>query len=223
MTGNDEPANEESADPRFRSRLSVPALRAGERARHRGAGAHLYVVPPGGKAAANGPSWLVATANAVSGGVDPRGPARLLTPVQEFRSDRRSLRENARATELRLAALGMVRSRSYTPRSVETAPPLTGNLIHDVRKICALRNSDIGELVGVSASTVSSWAKLGRPKNSAQVRLVEIVRTIGLTLVGGLGPAGVRLWLTGGSPSRLRRLRSGDVERVAAEARSYEG
>jgi hypothetical protein len=50
---------------------------------------------------------------------------------------------------------------------------------------------------------------------------MEALRAIGVTLISGLGADGVSHWLSAGEPSRLERLRAGDVEAVAREARSY--
>jgi hypothetical protein len=108
------------------------------------------------------------------------------------------------------------------PRVESTPTPasrLSGNLAEDVHDICGLTWEQIAQVFNVSERAAAGWRMQGVP--SYRQETMEALRAIGVTLVGGLGPEGVARWLTAGSPSRLRRMRGGDVEAVAEEARSY--
>lgn len=108
------------------------------------------------------------------------------------------------------------------PQVESTAPPsprLTGNLAEDVHNVCGLTWEQIAQVFKVSERAAAGWRAQGVPSHRQEV--MEALRAIGVILVGGLGPAGVARWLTAGDPSRLRRLRAGEVEAVAAEAHSY--
>ncbi len=99
------------------------------------------------------------------------------------------------------------------------APRLTGNLAEDVHDVCGLTWEQIAQIFKVSERAAAGWRAQGVP--SHRQGMMEALRTIGTTLVGGLGPDGVAHWLTAGTPSRLRRLRAGEITPVADEARSY--
>jgi hypothetical protein len=103
--------------------------------------------------------------------------------------------------------------------SAPPAPRLTGNLAEDVHNICGLTWEQIGQIFKISERAAAGWRMQGVPNHRQE--LMEALRAIGLTLVGGLGPVGVAQWLTAGEPSRVQRLRAGEIEPVAAEARSY--
>ena len=98
-------------------------------------------------------------------------------------------------------------------------PRLSGNLAEDVHKVCGLTWAQIAEVFKVSERAAAGWRMQGVPRHRESA--MEALRTIGVTLAGGLGSAGVAHWLSDGTPSRLERLRAGEVDAVAAEARSY--
>lgn len=106
---------------------------------------------------------------------------------------------------------------------VAAAPPfrpqLGGNLAEDVRAVCGLTWRQIADVFAISERAVAGWRTQGVPPY--RVEAMEALRAIGAILVGGLGPQGVCAWLTVGEPSRLQRLRGGELEAVVAEAESY--
>jgi hypothetical protein len=109
-----------------------------------------------------------------------------------------------------------------TPHILSPLPPvprLSGNLATDVHEICGLTWRQIADVFRISERAVAGWRTQGVPRH--RVETMEALRAIGATLVGGLGPAGVCEWLTGGRPSRLERVRNGEVEKVARDALSY--
>jgi hypothetical protein len=98
-------------------------------------------------------------------------------------------------------------------------PRLSGNLAEDVHDVCGLTWEQIAQVFKVSERAAAGWRTQGVPSHRQEV--MEALRAIGVTLVGGLGAEGVAYWLTVGSPSRLERLRAGNVGAVAEEARAY--
>lgn len=106
--------------------------------------------------------------------------------------------------------------------SIPIAPPeLTGNLVADVRTLTGLTNQQLADFFEVSERRISGWRQ--RDDIPAQKRRVlEALRAIGLTLGGGLGPQGVALWLTSGSPTPLSALRRGDIRSVVNRVRGFE-
>ncbi len=100
-------------------------------------------------------------------------------------------------------------------------PELTGVLLEDARAVTGLTLGQIAQATRVSERAVASWRAGSVPQHREE--FFQRLRSIGLSLVGGLGPAGVQRWFTAGEPTRLERLAAGDVEGVVAEARAYEG
>jgi hypothetical protein len=108
--------------------------------------------------------------------------------------------------------------------SVESArpsvPELTGNLITDVRRLCDLTANDLATIFGRTERAIQGWRRNGPPEEFE--RPLRALEAVGLTLVGGLGPSGVRRWLTSGDPSPLARIAAGDIESVSEDLRQYE-
>jgi hypothetical protein len=99
-------------------------------------------------------------------------------------------------------------------------PQLTGNLLEDARAVTGLTLDQIGRATRVSGRAVAGWRAGTVPHH--REAFFQGLRSIGLSLVGGLGPSGVQRWFLAGSPTRLDRLAAGDIEGLAAEARAYE-
>ena len=121
--------------------------------------------------------------------------------------------------DLRGRAASLAAEMPHVVAAPPEVPRLSGNLADDVRRICGLTWRQIAEVFGISERAVAGWKAQGVPEY--RVATMEALRAIGATLAGGLGPAGVRAWLTAGRHPRLERLRDGEVEEVAAEAESY--
>jgi hypothetical protein len=108
------------------------------------------------------------------------------------------------------------------PHVAAPAPPvprLSGNLAEDVHAVAGLTWAQMADVFKISERAAAGWRTQGVP--GLRRETMEALRAIGVILVGGLGPAGVAEWLTAGSPSRLQRLRAGEVAAVAEEAQSY--
>jgi len=116
-------------------------------------------------------------------------------------------------------AASLAAATPHVAAPLPPAPPLSGNLAEDVRAVCGLTWRQIADVFGISERAVAGWRTEGVPGHRRET--MEALRAIGAILAGGLGPEGVATWLTAGSPSRLRRLRAGEVAQVAAEADSY--
>jgi len=99
-------------------------------------------------------------------------------------------------------------------------PALTGVLLEDARAVTGLTLGQFAQATRVSERAVATWRAGSVPQHREE--FFQRLRSIGLSLVGGLGPSGVQRWFMAGTPSRLERLAAGEVERVVAEARAYE-
>jgi hypothetical protein len=98
-----------------------------------------------------------------------------------------------------------------TPRET-----LSGNLVRDVLSLTGFTAAELARVVGRTERSVRQWIADGKAPAPAEQTLRQL-RTIALRLVGGLGPRGVRRWLTAGSPSPADRIAAGGAERVLAE------
>lgn len=123
------------------------------------------------------------------------------------------------ADDLRAQAAALAVATPHVPAAPPHRPPLSGNLAEDVHAVCGLTWRQIADVFGISERAVAGWRTEGVPGHRRET--MEALRAIGAILVGGLGSNGVAIWLTAGSPSRLRRLRAGEIEAVAKEAGSY--
>jgi hypothetical protein len=121
--------------------------------------------------------------------------------------------------DLRARAASLATETPHVAATAPEVPRLSGNLAEDVRRICGLTWRQIAEVFAISERAVAGWKMQGVPDH--RVETMEALRALGATLAGGLGPAGVCAWLTAGRPSRLERIRDGELATVAAEAESY--
>ena len=121
--------------------------------------------------------------------------------------------------ELAAQAAALARELPQVASKALPPPRLSGNLAEDVHAVCGLTWDQIASVFGVSERAAAGWRAQGVPHHREAG--MEALRAIGVILVAGLGAVGVARWLTVGKPSRIERLRTGEVEAVAAEARSY--
>ena len=117
-------------------------------------------------------------------------------------------------------AAALARHVAAVPVERPVVPLLTGNLLDDSRAVTGLTLGQIAQAVRVSERAVASWRAGSVPKHREP--FFQQLRSIGLSLVGGLGPSGVQRWFLVGTPNRLERLAAGEVEQVVAEARASE-
>jgi hypothetical protein len=121
---------------------------------------------------------------------------------------------------LQSRAAALARSVPAVQTARPVVPELTGELLEDVRIVTGLTLDQIGRAIGVSGRAVAGWRAGTVPHHREP--FLQALRSIGLSLVGGLGSSGVQRWFLAGTPPRLDRLAAGDVDSVAAEARAYE-
>lgn len=154
--------------------------------------------------------WFVLSKVRLAGfwGIAVRG-TRTAAPTPDDGAEE-SLQDRAAAIARRVPAV-------ETQRPV--VPALTGDVLEDARAVTGLTLDQIGRATRVSGRAVAGWRAGTVPRH--REAFLQGLRSIGLSLVGGLGPSGVQRWLLAGAPSRLDRLAAGDLEGVAAEARAY--
>jgi transcriptional regulator with XRE-family HTH domain len=128
--------------------------------------------------------------------------------------------EQSPAESVQSRAATIARAVPAVPVERPPVPHLTGELLDDARIVTGLTLDQIARAVRVSGRAVAAWRAGTVP--SHRVSFLQAIRSIGVSLVGGLGPSGVQRWLLAGTPSRLDRLAAGDVDGVVAEARAYE-
>jgi hypothetical protein len=116
-------------------------------------------------------------------------------------------------------AAALAADASYVESPPPPAPRLNGNLAEDVHAVCGLTWAQIADVFQISERAAAGWRTQGVPR--PRVQTMEALRTIGTTLVGGLGAEGVCEWLSAGRPSRLQRIRKGQQQAVAGEALDY--
>jgi hypothetical protein len=138
-------------------------------------------------------------------------PEGVTEPADEEEEDAGSLVSVARS---------MARIHPAIEIAAPAIPELSGNLVEDVRAVSGLTYAQIAGAYGISERAVAGWRASGVPRHR-RVSL-EAVRSIGLTLIAGLGKDRVAEWLLAGTPSRLERVMVGDTDSVVGDARRYE-
>lgn len=122
--------------------------------------------------------------------------------------------------ELQQLALSMASAHPFVVQEMLDPVELTDELVEDVQSTTGLTYGQIAQIFGISERAVAGWKQTGVPRHRES--LMRALRAIGLILVGSLGPDGVSMWLRAGSPSRIHRLRAGDLDSVVEDAREYE-
>lgn len=116
--------------------------------------------------------------------------------------------------------LARARPRVESPRPV--AVELTGNLISDIRGLSGLTSQQIAEIADVTERTILEWRRHPKQIPERARKLLEGLRAVAATLVGGLGPAGVALWFMSEPEAPARLIKQGRIQEVKQRALSYE-
>jgi DNA-binding transcriptional regulator YiaG len=95
-------------------------------------------------------------------------------------------------------------------------PRLGDEPVENIRRLFGLTYGDFGRLFGISERHVHRWQRSGVPEERRH--LVDGLQAVGLTVVGGLGPAGARAWLRAGDPSGETLVQAGRIADLAARA-----
>ena len=115
---------------------------------------------------------------------------------------------------------GLWSGKCFRPVADDGALDQVNHIFDDVRRVTGLTLDQIARATRVSGRAVATWNAGGVPSHRESD--LQALRSIGLSMVGGLGPSGVQRWLLAGDPPRLDRFAAGDSAGVAAEARAYE-
>jgi hypothetical protein len=137
--------------------------------------------------------------------------------VESLRAQLRELLGNASSAEAPtdddtrespVPLLDLAEEVPLVPVSAPAVVELSGNLTRDVLMLTGLTAAELASALGRTERSVRLWIADGQPPEPMRPELQRL-RTVALRLVGGLGPAGVRRWLTAGDPSALQRVADG--------------
>ena len=106
--------------------------------------------------------------------------------------------------------------RAAAPVELPEVPELGEDLVDNVRRLFNLTNADVASLFGISERHVHRWKTIGVPADREND--LAALQAIGLTVVGGVGPAGARAWLRAGAPSGEDLVRAGRFAELASRA-----
>jgi hypothetical protein len=95
-------------------------------------------------------------------------------------------------------------------------PELGDEPIENLRRLFDLTYADIGTLFGISERHAHRWHTHGVPAERRSD--VDALQAIGLTVIGGLGPAGANEWLRAGTPTGVELVQTGRVAELAQRA-----
>jgi DNA-binding transcriptional regulator YiaG len=95
-------------------------------------------------------------------------------------------------------------------------PQLGAEPVENLRRLFNLTYPDLARLFGISERHAHRWQRDGIPEERRAA--VDALQAIGLTVIGGLGPAGARAWLRTGSPSGEQLVKAGKLAQLAARA-----
>jgi hypothetical protein len=110
--------------------------------------------------------------------------------------------------------------RAAVAVDVPDVPQLGEDLVDNVRRLFDLTNADVASLFGISERHVHRWKTSGVPADRRND--LAALQAIGLTVVGGIGPAGARAWLRANDPSGEELVRAGRFVELAARAEAEE-
>ena len=143
-----------------------------------------------------------------------------LRSAEGFRYEFGDVANDVPGDELDRVALDAARAEPAVESAPAAVPALTGNLVADARALTGLTAQEFGALFDRTERAGQEWRRHGVPERFRAE--VEALRAIGLTLVGGLGPDGVKRWLLRGDPAPWERIKRGEIAEVAEEVRSLE-
>jgi hypothetical protein len=95
-------------------------------------------------------------------------------------------------------------------------PQLGDEPVENIRHLFDLTFADVGRLFGISERHAHRWHRSGVPEDRRH--LVDALQAVGLTVIGGRGPAGARAWLRSGDPSGETLVQTGRIDELAARA-----
>lgn len=116
--------------------------------------------------------------------------------------------------------VGMARTiaaqRPAAPVERPQLPQLGDEPVENIRRLFDLTFADVGRLFGISERHAHRWQRSGVPEDRRHA--VDALQAVGLTVIGGRGPAGARAWLRAGDPSGETLVQSGRIDELAARA-----
>jgi hypothetical protein len=102
----------------------------------------------------------------------------------------------------------------------QSTAPLTVRAVEDIADWFGVPVADVFKATGIAKRTYQEWKRLGtrRPRSSSEGRLWEL-HQVAADLVETIGLFGIRHWISE-DPARRKLLRSGDIDKLAAQAYS---
>ena len=95
-------------------------------------------------------------------------------------------------------------------------PELTDEPVENVRRLFDLTYAEFGRLFGITERHAYRWHEGNVP--AARRRAVDALQAVGMTIVGGLGPQGAKLWLRSGRPTGAELLAAGRLDELIDRA-----
>jgi hypothetical protein len=122
--------------------------------------------------------------------------------------------------DLQAAAGALAERSSWIVSPRPAAPYLSGDLLKDVLALTGMSRIDLAEALAASVAELAPEREDSQLSIELRHRLAAL-RAAGLALYGGLGAAGVRQWLTTGTPTPIAAIADGRMEEVRVKLDRY--
>lgn len=120
------------------------------------------------------------------------------------------------APALRDLALQAVGDGAAVAVERPTPPVLSDAPVANIRVLFDLTWAEFARLFGITERHAHRWQSTGVPEDRR--RAVDALQAVGLTVIGGLGPVGAKLWLRSGVPTGEQLVADGRIDELVARA-----